>query len=75
MVDTSAGKYLIGGDFIGCMENWLGNDRLKHIPPGTNTSQFDCFASFKKIESLGVGNRILPGHDMALFEHEVYPYS
>lgn len=74
VVDTSAGKYLIAGDFIGCMENWRGDGKLKHIPPGANVNQFDCFASFEKIESLGVDDRILPGHDMALFEHEVYPY-
>jgi glyoxylase-like metal-dependent hydrolase (beta-lactamase superfamily II) len=74
LVDTLSGSYLIASDFIGCMENWLGNGRLKHIPPGTNVSQCDCFESFRKIESLGVGNRILPSHDMALFEHPVYPF-
>jgi glyoxylase-like metal-dependent hydrolase (beta-lactamase superfamily II) len=74
LVDTLSGRYLIASDFIGCMENWLGNGRLKHIPPGSNVSQYDCFASFRKIESLEVGNRILPGHDMSLFEHAVYPF-
>jgi glyoxylase-like metal-dependent hydrolase (beta-lactamase superfamily II) len=74
LVDTIAGRYLIAGDFIGCKENWLGNDKHKHIPPGTNVSQYDCFESFKKIESLDIGNRVLPSHDMSLFDHPVYPY-
>jgi glyoxylase-like metal-dependent hydrolase (beta-lactamase superfamily II) len=73
LVDTAAGKYLIAGDFIGCMENWFGNEKLKHIPPAANVSQYDCFKSFEKIESLCVENRILPGHDMSLFDHVVYP--
>jgi glyoxylase-like metal-dependent hydrolase (beta-lactamase superfamily II) len=73
LVETKKGRYLIAGDFIGQMENWTGNGIHKHIIPASNVSQFDCYKSFEKLDALDLGNRILPGHDMIVFEQEKYP--
>jgi glyoxylase-like metal-dependent hydrolase (beta-lactamase superfamily II) len=74
LVETTKGKYLLAGDFIGQMENWTGNGIHKHIIPASNVSQFDCYKSFEKLDMLDLADRVLPGHDMIVFEHEIYPY-
>jgi N-acyl homoserine lactone hydrolase len=59
--------YLIAGDAVNTYADWEGNDAVRHVPPGVNTSLVDCFASFEKIERLGC--EVIPSHDLSLLDH------
>lgn len=78
LVSTTDGKYLIAGDAIGSYENWFGVQDYfqgtlanKHIPPAIHVCIQDCYDSYEKIEKLA--DYVLPGHDMKVYDHEVYP--
>ncbi len=78
LVNTTAGKYFIAGDAIGTYENWEGKDDYchstlpgKHIMPAIHVNLSDCYSSYEKIESLA--DYVLPGHDMRVYDHAVYP--
>jgi N-acyl homoserine lactone hydrolase len=69
-VKTKKGDYLIGGDFYPLYENWT--DRGKDpIPSGIHLNLFDYYDSFKKVNAFT--NVLLPGHDMKVLDHDVYP--
>jgi glyoxylase-like metal-dependent hydrolase (beta-lactamase superfamily II) len=58
-------SYLIGGDFIDLYENWD-----ERIPSGPTVHFEEWEKSYEKVMKLNV--RILPGHDMRVFENLVY---
>lgn len=71
LVNTSAGRYLIATDNIPSMLNWEGIGSWKHVP---STIHNDLDAYWKTLERMEkVCDYILPGHDMIVREHPVYP--
>jgi N-acyl homoserine lactone hydrolase len=70
LVELKGGRCLIAGDNCPLFENWEGNKQVDHIPPGIHVNLIDCYNSFKKMETLT--DMVLPGHDLKVFEKEVY---
>jgi N-acyl homoserine lactone hydrolase len=70
IVPTAKGSFLIASDTIGVYENWLGNEKMKHIPQGIHWDLESYFETFKKMEKLKC--EVLPCHDMRVLEHEFY---
>ena len=71
LVDTSDGKYLIASDVLSLYENWDGDGKQKHIPTAIHVDLAQCYETYARIEALC--DHILPGHDIRVFENEVYP--
>ena len=71
LVDTTAGRYLIASDAVGSYDNWIGEKHMKHIPPAIHVDLNDCYRSFEKMDR--ICDFVLPGHDMRVFDHKVYP--
>ena len=72
-VETDGGSYVIAGDAIFCYEN-LKDDPAAHlpfIPPGRFVNMLEAWESVKAIVARAA--HVLPGHEMAVFEREVYP--
>lgn len=67
LLECEGRRLLIAGDVLPMFENC----RAPLLPSGTISSMDDYEASFEKIMKLGV-ERILPGHDMLVFEKEKY---
>ena len=68
VVDTEAGKYIITGDLIAlyeCMdyEPWVVN--------GIHINLIEYYNSLNRVKTLGY--TVLPGHDIKVLEHSVYP--
>ncbi|GAB6154625.1 N-acyl homoserine lactonase family protein [Desulfosporosinus burensis] len=61
LVETEKGKYLIAGDAINIMENWL-----EKIPPGLFYNLEKCYETYDKLRGMKV--KILPGHDWKAFD-------
>jgi len=72
LVNTTGGRYLIASDALGSYDNWYGKGHMKHIPPAIHVDLNECYRSFEKMEK--ICDYILPGHDMRVFDHAVYPY-
>ncbi len=69
IVDTRAGKYILGGDLITLLENWEAKPR---IPSGIFYDLNIMLGSLAKIDS--IHGRVLPGHDPEVFNRSiVYP--
>lgn len=71
LIETIDGPYLIAGDSVPLYESWQGLEHEAHIPSGVHTDLSSCYQSFNKIEETGA--KILPGHDVQIFEKSVYP--
>ena len=68
VVETKAGKYILGADLITLFENW---EAVPHIANGGYYDLDAMMESLDKIDQLqGV---VLPGHDEKVFEFHVYP--
>ncbi|MDR1045517.1 MAG: N-acyl homoserine lactonase family protein [Candidatus Adiutrix sp.] len=74
LVDTAKGKYLIAGDNVALFECWDSSGNHKHSISGLYNDLGEYWASLSKMEQLAVADRVLPGHDMKVFEHKAYPY-
>jgi glyoxylase-like metal-dependent hydrolase (beta-lactamase superfamily II) len=72
LVNTEAGRYLIGGDTIPFLANW--ETRTYGLPQPSNiyTDLSAFYESLKKM--VAATNYVLPGHDKRVFEHSVYPF-
>jgi N-acyl homoserine lactone hydrolase len=70
LVDLPSGPCLIAGDDCPLFENWQGNAKAAHIPPGIHVDLRDCYRSLKKMEKMA--KTILPGHDLKVLDREVY---
>jgi glyoxylase-like metal-dependent hydrolase (beta-lactamase superfamily II) len=70
LVQLRSGPCLIAGDLCPLFENWHGNEKATHLPPGIHVNLVDCYESFRRIESLA--DLVLPGHDVKVLEKEVY---
>lgn len=70
LVAAQTKRYLIAGDCIGSYANWEGTRDQKHIVGGVHVNLRDYYATYEKIERMGV--EILPGHDMRVFEKKAY---
>ena len=64
-VQTASGPYLIAGDFVDLFENWT--DR---VPSGPTVDVDAWERSYDAVSQLGIS--ILPAHDLAVLEHDVY---
>jgi N-acyl homoserine lactone hydrolase len=78
LVNTAGGKYMIAGDAIGTYNNWYGlpdycggSAPNQHIMPAIHVDLNACYESYRKIERLA--DHVLPGHDLKVYEHSVYP--
>ena len=72
-VNTEDGYYLIAGDTVNIYENWEGNAKYHHVPAGIHVDLREYEETFKKMDKIDF-KVILPGHDMKVLEHSVYPY-
>ncbi|NQU14949.1 MAG: N-acyl homoserine lactonase family protein [Desulfobacteraceae bacterium] len=70
LIDLESGPCLIAGDSVPLFENWEGNAQVAHIPPGIHVNLWDCYDSFKKMETMA--RTVLPGHDLKVLEREIY---
>ena len=70
-VETRDGVYLIAGDNVPLVENWEGDDRLRHIPNGLHVDLEAYWRSFERMER--IGGHVLPSHDPRVFKQELYP--
>ena len=69
VLETRAGKYILGGDLITLLENW---DAKPHIPSGIFYDLTIMLESLAKIDS--IDGRVLPGHDPEVFNRStIYP--
>ncbi len=72
-VRTERGPYVIAGDAVMVYDNLRGDPetRMPLIPPGRFT---DAVASWESLKAIaGRATHALPGHDMRVFDKEVYP--
>ena len=67
-VETTMGKYILGGDLITLFENW---EARPHIPGGIFYDLDTVINSLNKIDEINAS--ILPGHDPKVFKQSVYP--
>jgi glyoxylase-like metal-dependent hydrolase (beta-lactamase superfamily II) len=74
LVNTTKGRYLIAGDLLALYECWDTSGSNKHHISGIYYNLEDYCTSLARLEKLDLADRILPGHDMKVFEHQVYPY-
>jgi len=73
-VKTDSGTFIIAGDAVFSEKNLESNPRkfLKFIPIGRYMNFFDMWNSLYEIDKRG--DYVLPGHDISVFKHEVYPF-
>jgi N-acyl homoserine lactone hydrolase len=69
VIETRAGKYILGGDLVTLFENW---EAEPHIPNGVFYDLSTMLESIEKIDRIqGI---VLPGHDQEVFNRcAVYP--
>jgi glyoxylase-like metal-dependent hydrolase (beta-lactamase superfamily II) len=69
VVDTKAGKYILGGDLVTLFENW---EAEPHIPNGVYD---DLNIMRESLEKIGrINGIVLPGHDQEVFNRStIYP--
>jgi N-acyl homoserine lactone hydrolase len=76
-VDTSKGTYVITGDAVNSYENINGNPKLgfKYNMLGIYMNQIEAWESFEAIDEQvgGDHSRVLPGHDVTIFERAAIP--
>ncbi len=72
-VRTEKGPYVIAGDAVMVYDNLRGDPeaRLPLVPPARFTNALESWESLKAIA--GRATHVLPGHDMRVFDREVYP--
>ena len=70
LVDTAAGRHLIGSDAVPLYAN-LGTEESGPIPPGIHTDVAACLRSFDRMRA--AADVILPSHDLDVLKHPVYP--
>jgi len=69
VVETRAGKYILGGDLITLFENW---EAEPHIPNGVFYDLNTILESLEKINR--IDGIVLPGHDQEVFNRStIYP--
>jgi glyoxylase-like metal-dependent hydrolase (beta-lactamase superfamily II) len=69
VVDTRAGKYILGGDLVTLFENW---EAEPHIPNGIYDDMNIMLESLEKIDR--INGIVLPGHDQEVFNRStIYP--
>ena len=69
VIETGAGKYILGGDLITLFENW---EAEPHIPNGIFYDLNTMLESMDKIDR--INGTVLPGHDGEVFNRSiVYP--
>jgi N-acyl homoserine lactone hydrolase len=71
LVDLAGGRRcLIAGDTLPLWENWERNSQGFQIPSGIHLNLRDYYETYRKMSSMA--DLLLPGHDMKVFEKEVY---
>lgn len=69
--DTRNGRYAVAGDLVNRLENWSGDGRRRHVPPGFHTDREECERSLARLESFA--DVVLASHDHRMLEHHSYP--
>ena len=69
IVDTEDGKYMLTGDIVPRYINWTSDPK---IPNGNMDDLGIMMASYDKLAALGI-DKILPGHELKVFEKAQYP--
>ncbi len=72
-VITDKGRYVIAGDAVMCNANMEGDPKkhMRYFPIGRYTNFFEMWKSFEEIDKRA--DVVLPGHEAAILEKEVYP--
>lgn len=70
LVNTSDGTYALVADLVNTRECWESDPKLAN---GYHTDLIVHYQSFEKVAA--ITNNILEGHEIAVFEHECYPYT
>ncbi|MDR0851100.1 MAG: N-acyl homoserine lactonase family protein [Clostridiales Family XIII bacterium] len=70
LIDTADGTYMITGDTVPLYRNWESSPR---VPTGIFSDLDTILRSYEKLGKLQIGGKILPGHEMKVFDREVYP--
>jgi glyoxylase-like metal-dependent hydrolase (beta-lactamase superfamily II) len=72
-VMTEKGPYVIAGDAVMLYDNLRGDPETKMplVPPSRYTNALESWESLKAI--VGRASYALPGHDLRVFDKEVYP--
>ncbi|MEM2882886.1 MAG: N-acyl homoserine lactonase family protein [Candidatus Bathyarchaeia archaeon] len=72
-VETDKGVYVITGDAVFVYENWEGDPerKMRFWPIGRYYDIGKVWESFERIAE--IADFILPGHEMRVFDKEVYP--
>jgi glyoxylase-like metal-dependent hydrolase (beta-lactamase superfamily II) len=71
LVETADSPYVIAGDGVPLYDNWQAGGNEEHLPPGVHHDLAQCYQSYDKLAALGA--KILPGHDIRIFEKSEYP--
>ncbi|MBA3432122.1 MAG: N-acyl homoserine lactonase family protein [Actinobacteria bacterium] len=71
LVTTETGRMMIASDCISRFESWQGRPRHQWIPSGIFVDLETYYRSLYRVEELA--DYVLPSHDMAVFEREIYP--
>ena len=69
LVDTEDGVYALTGDLVNTRECWESDPKIAN---GYHTDLIVHYQSFEKVEA--VADHILEGHEIAVFDHECYPF-
>ncbi len=72
-VRTERGPYVVAGDAVMIYDNLKGDPeaRFPMVPPARFTNALESWESLKAIA--GRATHVLPGHDMRVFDKEIYP--
>jgi len=71
LVETEGGRYLIAGDCVANMANWDNKVHGLPVPSGIHVDLEVYYETLKKMMEMDA--EILPGHDLCVFNHSVYP--
>lgn len=71
VVESNRGPALVASDAIPLVDNWAGDQHLKHIPNGIHEDLHAYYESFTRIENLA--KWVVPGHDPKAFDRSLFP--
>jgi len=71
LVNTPNADYLIAGDTIPLVENWVGDAGLKHIPNGLHIDLNEYEETFRRMDKIDA--IMIAGHDFSVLEQTQYP--
>jgi N-acyl homoserine lactone hydrolase len=71
LVETTAGQYMVASDCVSRYDSWQGRPPGQWIPSGIFVDLEVYYRSLARVAD--VADYVLPAHDMAVFDQEIYP--